>query len=91
MSVRLERVGGWLRLAVDNDGPQSHTRELAHLFEPFYRGGCAPQPHYWGYGAGVAHCQDGGSSPRGDLLGGEPGGRRADLDGAAGLAISLAV
>ena len=25
------------------------------------------------------------------LLGGEPGGRRADLDGAAGLAISLAV
>ncbi len=90
VSVRLERAGGWLRLAVDNDGPSLTTQELTHLFEPFYRG-CGPQPRYWGYGAGAGHCQDGGGSPRGDLLGGEPGGRRADLDGAAGLAISLAV
>ena len=38
VSVRLERAGGWLRLAVDNDGPSLTTQELTHLFEPFYRG-----------------------------------------------------
>lgn len=31
VSVRLERAGGWLRLAVDNDGPSLTTQELAHL------------------------------------------------------------
>ena len=35
VSVRLERAGGWLRLAVDNDGPSLTTQELTHLFEPF--------------------------------------------------------
>ena len=41
VSVRLERAGGWLRLAVDNDGPSLTTQELTHLFEPFYRGDAA--------------------------------------------------
>lgn len=52
VSVRLERVGGWLRLAVDNDGPSLTTRELAHLFEPFYRGDAARSRTTGGTGLG---------------------------------------
>lgn len=54
VSVRLERVGGWLRLAVDNDGPSLTTRELAHLFEPFYRGDAARSRTTGGTGLGLA-------------------------------------
>ncbi|MFQ7453602.1 MAG: hypothetical protein ACLRNQ_21900 [Flavonifractor plautii] len=88
--MRLERVGGWLRLAVDNDGPSLTTQELTHLFEPFYRGmrpvAALLGVRGWGWPLSGRRRQS-----TGDLLGGEPGGRRADLDGAAGLAISLAV
>ena len=54
VSVRLERAGGWLRLAVDNDGPSLTTRELAHLFEPFYRGDAARSRTTGGTGLGLA-------------------------------------
>lgn len=54
VSVRLERAGGWLRLAVDNDGPSLTTQELAHLFEPFYRGDAARSRTTGGTGLGLA-------------------------------------
>lgn len=54
VSVRLERAGSWLRLAVDNDGPGLTTRELAHLFEPFYRGDAARSRATGGTGLGLA-------------------------------------
>ena len=63
------------RLAVDNDGPISPTAELTHLFEPFYRG-CGPATALLGVrGWGWRHCQT-AAAAHGDLLGGEPGGRR---------------
>ena len=54
VSVRLERAGGWLRLAVDNDGPSLTTQELTHLFEPFYRGDAARSRATGGTGLGLA-------------------------------------
>ena len=54
VSVRLERAGGWLRLAVDNDGPSLTTQELTHLFEPFYRGDAARSRATGGPGLGLA-------------------------------------
>ena len=54
VSVRLARRGEALRLTVDNDGANFTTEELAHLWEPFYRGDPSRSRSTGGAGLGLA-------------------------------------
>ena len=54
VSVRLARRGDALRLTVDNDGANFTTEELAHLWEPFYRGDPSRSRSTGGAGLGLA-------------------------------------
>ncbi|MFQ9918545.1 MAG: sensor histidine kinase [Flavonifractor plautii] len=87
----LERVGGWLRLAVDNDGPSLTTQELTHLFEPFYRGDAARSRATGGTGLGLAIVRTAAAAHGGICKGRRTGAEACGSGWSCGFAISLAV
>ena len=57
IQVRLTRENGEIRLSVCNDGPAIAPEDLAHLFEPFYRGDRSRSRDQGGTGLGLAIAQ----------------------------------
>ena len=57
IQVRLTRENGEIRLSVRNDGPAIAPEDLAHLFEPFYRGDRSRSRDQGGTGLGLAIAQ----------------------------------
>ncbi len=55
LTLRARRItGGRVAIEVEDQGPGIHQAELAHIFEPFYRGRAARERTLWGSGLGLA-------------------------------------